>query len=96
MSRISHCPEERDSSHAIVVDQVARVDEQPGVDNDQITPVEATVGWLKEETFIVQAGMGGSEGGRKGGRERRREEGDRQTYRQRKRGWKEKRSNNII
>ena len=79
MSRISHCPEERDSSHAIVVDQVARVDEQPGVDNDQITPVEATVGWLKEKTFIVQAGMGGSEGGRKEGREREKERGGRQT-----------------
>lgn len=57
MARIGHCAEERDCSHAIVVDEVAGVEEQPGVDNNQVTPVEPTVGWLKEKAFIVQAGI---------------------------------------
>ena len=55
MSRVSETPEKRNGTHSVVVHEVARVEEQPRVDEDEIGPVELSIGRIQIETLVVKS-----------------------------------------
>lgn len=55
MSWVPETAEKRNGPHSIVMHKVAWVDEQPGVDENEIGPVELTIGRLQVEPLVIQS-----------------------------------------
>ena len=70
MSRVSETPEKRNGTHSVVVHEVARVEEQPRVDEDEIGPVELSIGRIQIEPLVVKSVWGEREGERREGERR--------------------------